>query len=415
MDEDQPMSDDLAAKLAAISSRERERVGQEKVEERFLNGIAPMLVAPAPTSEVTAPPRVADLLDETAHLIVKYVRLPAPALAVLVACWIALTYTYQRFRYCGYLAFRSATPRCGKTQLLRIVAMLSFGHPKLTTTPPAAVLYRRKGKVLILDEVDKLRNADKENYGIVLSILNVGFEAGAVIERTETKTKDFEVKEWPVYGPKAFAGIEGLADTLSDRAFQIQMERTPQRMPRFSMRLLDELADQLREGFTQWASAHGDEAEAAYEALPDALPTLKGFDDRFQDIAEPLIVLAALADEERPEGPAVLPRLLVGLGAAAGRREPSGRERQLLTFLDIAELLLNDAEEVFVGSSVLVERCQEREDLSRIETPRALAGFLKHFDLFPGFNSKKTERGYTVRREWLTEWRQKYGERQEDT
>jgi hypothetical protein len=407
------MSDDgVREELAAITGRERERVTQEKVEELFLNGIASMLVAPDTTSEGNAP-RLADLLDEVAHLILRYVRLPAPALAVLVACWIALTYTYERFRYCGYLAFRSATVRCGKTQLLRIVAMLSFGHPKLTTTPPPAVLYRRTGKVLILDEVDKLRNADKENYGIVLAILNVGFEAGAMIERTETKSKDFQVKEWPVYGPKAFAGIEGLADTLSDRAFQIQMERTPNRMPRFSIRLLDELADQLRAGFEGWAVAHGDEAEAAYDALPDELHSLKGFDDRFQDIAEPLIVLAALADEERPEGPAVLPRLLAGLSVAAGRREPSGRERQLLAFLEIVEPILNGAEEVFVGSSVLVERCQEREELSRIETTRALAGFLKHFDLFPGFNGKKTERGYTVRLAWLTEWRQKYGERPE--
>ena len=397
--------DGLQEELAAARRRTEARIQRGEQAD-------PRLGDPE-VEESTTPSRLADLIDEAAHLIVRYARLPVPDLTVLVACWIALTYTYERFRYCGYLALRSATPRCGKTRLLRIIAMLSFGHPKLTTTPPAAVLYRRKGKVLMLDEVDKLRNADKENYGIVLSILNVGFEAGAVIERTETKSKDFQVKEWPVYGPKAFAGIEGLADTLSDRAFQIQMERTPNRMPRFSMRLLDELAGQLRGGFERWAAVHGDEAEAAYDALPDELHTLKGFDDRFQDIAEPLIVLAALADEERPEGPAVLPRLLVGLSAAAGRREPSGRERQLLAFLEIVDPILNGAEEVFVGSSVLVDRCREREELSRVETTRALAGFLKHFDLFPGFNSKKTERGYTVRLAWLNEWRQKYGERQE--
>ena len=85
------MNDDLRDQLKAISGRERERVGQEKVEERFLNGIAPMLVTPNTTSDVNAPARLADLLDEVAHLILRYVRLPAPDLAVLVACWIALT------------------------------------------------------------------------------------------------------------------------------------------------------------------------------------------------------------------------------------------------------------------------------------------------------------------------------------
>ncbi len=393
--------------------REQLLEARARTHERILNGDRADIRLCNSVEQPDPPPaRLADLLDESAHLIVRYARLPVPDLAVLCACWVALTYSYEHVRYCGYLALRSATPRCGKTRLLRIVAMLCVGNPKVTTTPPAAVLYRRTGKVLVLDEVDNLRNADKENYGLVLSILNVAFEAGAVIERTETKTKDFHVKEWPVYGPKAFAGIEGLADTLSDRAFQIQMERTPDRMPRFSLRLLDELADQLRAGFARWSEEHAGELESAYDHLPDELDSLKGFDDRFQDISEPLVCLAALADEERPEGPAVLPRLLKGLQAAAGRREPSGRERQLLAFLEIVDGLLTGSEEVFVGSSVLLEHCQKREELSRIETARALAGFLRHFDLLPGFNSKKTERGYTVSRQWIEEWRRKYSDRE---
>jgi hypothetical protein len=94
--------------------------------------------------------------------------------------------------------------------------------------------------VLILDEVDRLRNADKENFGAVLSILNVGFEKGAVVERTEkTNGGNFEVKAFPVYRPVAPAGIESLADALSDRTFAVQMERTAERMPRFSARILD--------------------------------------------------------------------------------------------------------------------------------------------------------------------------------
>jgi hypothetical protein len=60
-------------------------------------------------------PRLADLLDQVAHLIEIYIKLPIKALSLLVACWIVLTYTYTNFRYCGYLALRSATPRCGKT------------------------------------------------------------------------------------------------------------------------------------------------------------------------------------------------------------------------------------------------------------------------------------------------------------
>ncbi len=59
----------------------------------------------------TGTPMLADLLDEAAHLITSYAHLTVRETAVLMACWIALTYTYECLQYCGYLALRSATPR----------------------------------------------------------------------------------------------------------------------------------------------------------------------------------------------------------------------------------------------------------------------------------------------------------------
>jgi hypothetical protein len=259
---------------------------------------------------------------------------------------------------------------------------------------------------LLLDEVDKLRNADKEKYGEVLAVLNCGFEAGAVVERCNQKT--FEVKSYPVFGPKAVAGIEGLADTLADRSFQIQMERSAHRMPRFNLRKMDDLFIQLRVGLQGWAEHYGEQLADIYDELPDQIDCLEGFDDRFQDIAEPLIVVATLADAERPEGPAILPRLLAGLNASASRREPSGREKQLLAFLDIAATKLGDTDEIFVRSADLLADIAVIEDLSFIETGRKLAGLLRHFDLRPSFNHAKTERGYWITKSWVETWRGRY-------
>jgi hypothetical protein len=143
-------------------------------------------------------------------------------------------------------------------------------------------------------------------------------------------------------------------------------------------------------GFQAWADQYDDQVEAAYDSLPDEVETLKDFDDQFQDVAEPLIVLAALADSERPDGPAILPRLMNGLQVAAGRREPSGRERELLAFLDMVVPLLNGEDEVFLSSSTILDLCKDRKELSRIETGRALAGFLKHFDVYPKSHSGRT-------------------------
>ena len=352
-------------------------------------------------------PRLADLLDEIDILIRRFVQLPKPALAMLVAVWISGTYTVDRFRYCGYLALRSATPRCGKTLVMRMLSQLANGSPSITSIPTPAVLFRSSRPVLLLHEVDKLRNADKEKYGEVLAILNCGFEAGGIIERCNKNT--FKIEQYPVYGPKALAGIEGLADTLADRSFQIQMERSARRMPRLNMRKLDDLFVQLRLGLQGWAEQYGEQLAEVYDDLPDQLACLEGFDDRFQDIAEPLIVLASMADAARPEGPKVLTRLLDGLKTAAGRRDPSGREKQLLAFLETARSNLGILDEVFVRSADLLADCAVIEDLAWIETGRKLAGLLKHFDLCPSFSHAKTERGYWITKAWVETWRGRYG------
>jgi hypothetical protein len=349
-------------------------------------------------------PRLADLLDQIEGIITKYVRLPVPVLAMLLAVWIAGVYTFESFRTFGYVALRSATPRCGKTTLLRLIRYLVRDCPPVVTVPTAAILYRATWSVLLLDEIDKLRNADKEKHGELMAVLDAGFEAGGAVPRC--KPKSHEVELLPVFYPKALAGIESLADTLADRAFQIQMERSSQRMPRLNMRKVDDVFAQLRNRLQGWATYRNEDIAKAYEKLEDELPCLKGFDDRFQDIAEPLVVLATLADAERPEGPKILSRLLKGLDAAAGRREPSGREKALLAFLEIAEAKVGEGEGTFVRTGDLLADCLANETLSYIESGRKLASFLKHFDLSPKSNGN--ERGYELSREWVGTWRNRY-------
>src|SRR5580765_1748068 len=57
-----------------------------------------------PQSTPPESPRLADLLDEIDVLILRFAKLPKPELAMLLAVWIAGTYTFSHFRYCGYLA-----------------------------------------------------------------------------------------------------------------------------------------------------------------------------------------------------------------------------------------------------------------------------------------------------------------------
>src|SRR5574341_2382997 len=144
--------------------------------------------------------RLGDMLDEIDRLVQHYAFLPHPSLSIVVSVWIFNTYAYKHFDYCGYLALRSATPRCGKSRLLRLISFLDNGKPPITTAPTAAVLFRTDWPVLLLDEVDALRNQDKEKYAEVLAILNAGFERGGVVPRADGK--NHQISCYEVYGPK---------------------------------------------------------------------------------------------------------------------------------------------------------------------------------------------------------------------
>lgn len=354
------------------------------------------------------PVPLADLIEKIDGILRRYVAFPNDSLAMLCAFWVGNTYTYQAFRYCGYLAFRSATPSCGKSLALEIISALSCGRPSVEIIPTAAVLFRSDDKILILDEVDSLRNRDKEKFSDVMAVLNSGFKVDGAIRKTNKQT--FRVEKFSTYGPKAFAGLERLTDALTSRSFQIQMERSTKKMPRLNMRLFDAEAQMIRDSLATWADGNQPRLEAAYDRLPNETPDLARFDHRFQDIGEPLLVLASLADVERPSSSPLKPRLLEAFRAAAGRREVSTRERQLLAFLDIAEPFLQGKEEVFLETATLLELCAEREEFSfdRERGGRALAGFLRNFDQSSRHIASGEKRGYLLTREWVETWRKRY-------
>ena len=355
-----------------------------------------------------SPLRLADLHDELERLLRHYVEFQTSGHAMLVACWIANTYTYEAFQYCGYLALRSSQPACGKSRLLRIIAMCSKGIPKVMTVPTAAALFRSERQVIILDEADRLTNRDKEMQGALVAILNVGFEKGGVVPRTERaggKGEKFAVKEFPVYGPKAFAGVEKLTDTLADRTFIIPLKPAVRRTPRLNERRLGDAPAKIREALQAWADRERKAISGTYDTLPDEVPELVGLDDRFQDIAEPLLVLAKLADEERPDGPLVVPRLLEGIRAAAKRRESRDRSLPPKALYEIVEVLLGASDKRFIPSHSLLEECCRHEEFSLIKSTKGLASKLKRFGLCPQESPDGKCRGYWLTKEWLDEHR----------
>jgi hypothetical protein len=248
--------------------------------------------------------------------------------------------------------------------------------------------------------VDRLRGQDKQTHGLVLAVLNAGFASNGVVPRTERvdETGKFTVVKHPVFGPKAFAGLERLEDTLADRCFHVEMTKAPTRLPRLSMRFFDDMATRIREQLTTWAAEHQEQVKQTYAALPSELRVLRRYDDRYQDIAEPLIVLAALADAENGGVQTIMPPLLEGLCLGASQRGPTTGERLAMAFEEILRPTLGGEAERFIPSKDLLTKVQEG-GLPWIDSTVDLATALSPFGLRPRSNGML--HGYHITREGL--------------
>jgi hypothetical protein len=260
--------------------------------------------------------------------------------------------------------------------------------------------------------MERIGSKDKAMRGNYIEILNSGFKkGGAVLRADRTKEGTFPVKSLSVYGPKAFAGINTLNNTIAHRSYMIRMKPTHGKKPRLSLRTFGEIAERLRINLGSWALGHKDEIEKGYCALPkeEAHAGLSSFDNRYQDISEPLIVLAEVADAERPEGPPILPRLLEALHVAYKSREGKEKTVFLKELFGIIEARLDGNEQRFVPSAMLLEDCRRCKDLTWLKSTKGLARFLKRFGLGPRESSDGKCRGYMLGKEWLDDHRASVG------
>ena len=74
-----------------------------------------------------------------------------------------------------------------------------------------------------------------------------------MVPRMEADGKTWKVVEFPVYGPKGFAGLERLADTVNYRCLHIELNRVTQRMPRITAQTSEQFTE-IRERLDQWAT-----------------------------------------------------------------------------------------------------------------------------------------------------------------
>jgi len=357
-------------------------------------------------------PLTTDLILEVSGLLSRHIFFKDKRLPLLIATWILGTYVYDLFMFFGYLWINSPVKRCGKSLLQDILSQLCFQATSRFSNASESAIFRlaHTGRTLILDELENLRSQDKEKYGVVMSILNNGFQAGGKVPRTERGKEGFKVVEYSVFCPKVLAGINSLTDTIEDRSFKVSMVRKTkgERVERFNLRRQSKAIEHLRGELGLWAEARKQTIEQLYDGIEE-VSQLNTLDDRFKDISEPLIAIGSYSDTEATNGQRrIMSDLISVLLDMAGRRSESEKQESIAAFIPVAEDVLTSGVSVFISSKELLAKVREVDELSWMETTRSLSSFLGKFDLNSRRDPRGAIRGYLITREWLEENKYRY-------
>lgn len=256
------------------------------------------------TDELRAPasgpaPALADLLDNVAAFLRRFVAFASPHQGTACALWTAHTHVYDRFDVSPYLCVTSPEKQSGKTRLQETLDPLVRG-PWRVVSPSGAVLYRKihaEHPTLLLDEVDAVFGRGRDDaHEPLRALLNAGNRRGVTVPRCEGDGAKIRLVEFDVFTPRVLAGIGALPDTIADRGIPIRLQhRAPQEtVEPFRFRQAVEESRPIREGLERWVLSAG---EALERARPETPVTLN---DRAAEIWEPLLAIADLAGGDWP-------------------------------------------------------------------------------------------------------------------
>lgn len=321
-------------------------------------------------------PSLARLLEEIEQYICRYLVLPKIAYLPL-ALWAAATHASSLFDCFPYIAVISAVKRCGKTRVAEVLEMV-VRQPWRGTMPSSAALYRLLcAGTLLLDETEPLNAKNKsEATQNLLGVLNAGYRKGGTVPRCAGQSQ--VPRFFPVYGPKFFAAIGRLPDTLMDRSIVIHMKRRKKKdtVGRFLQKRAKAEARPLYDSLKQFAQTHRDEIDQAYQSHAD----LEYLNDRDAELWIPLFTMCSLISPERTEELRTCARELSGT-----KIEDDADDSYSLTLLRDLRAVWPESTDKY-ETSLLIDKLKALEESPWSEhqlTPRKLARMLKPFDVGP--------------------------------
>lgn len=233
------------------------------------------------------------LLEDLVSYFNRFVAFSDPAQADVMALWALHTHAIAAFDVTPYLFVTAAGPSSGKSRLMQTMELV-VRRPLMAASITPAALYAAIDDMgeptVMIDEIDTVFGPGTGSQEALRRVLNSGYQrrGGFVLRKGRGKNGP-AVEKFPVFGPKAIAGIDNgfLPPTLYARSLVIRL--WPALIPVDDFRDAFPVARSLRAQGEAWG-------ENYLQHLREARPNrVRGLENRDFEIAEPLLAVADLA------------------------------------------------------------------------------------------------------------------------
>jgi len=244
---------------------------------------------------------IPDLFHRLHDYINRFIYFQDRAFATLSALWTMGTYVHRIFYSYPYLWINAARGS-GKTLLLEILEPVSF-NGTLIVDPSEAFIFRDVAYdqvSMFIDEVEGLRNEDKNKYGIVMNILNTGYRKSGRVGRVEKDEKgNFQTRKYSTYSPKMFAGINKISGPLLDRTIRVDIlkKKENEKVEEYTAgSVIENFQECLRDDLYVFALLYGDSIAKMYSGEEYKLKGMGHLINRERDIWKPIFLIAHMVD-----------------------------------------------------------------------------------------------------------------------
>ena len=189
--------------------------------------------------------------------------------ALVLAYFTLNSYVFDLFDTTPYICLESATPRCGKSTVERLLGAVCAKARSVTAmNEPIFRLIDSEHPTLLIDEAEGLEG-HSDRAQALRTILNEGYKKGARVPRCIGE--QHEIEFFDVYCPKLFACIGGVTGALLDRCIVLHMERLPagKKLRSSRLRVLKRDTVPLIENLKAYAVQSRNRLEALYNSEPD--------------------------------------------------------------------------------------------------------------------------------------------------